>query len=412
MYKTIKLLAVALPFLLSNIAYGAGYALYEFSARGTAMGGATMANTAEAASLAVNPALITELEGNHAQAGLTVVTAKATTTFAGYTRSLKSDAWALPNIFVTHQVSDDVFVGLGGYSRYGLGGEYKNFRTWPGSAMAYKVKLETFSFTPTIAIKMNDELAVSMNLEAMVIGFSQSSLGSNPATGAFLPNMGYDISGSGVSWGGRFGILYRPLWAENWGFGATYQSKVKQTLNGRVQSNFPGINPGDARGSIALPDSINAGIAFKPTEKWTFEGGIVGTFWSSYDQIMIEYKDLSSSGATQNPVINKKNYKDTYRLNFGAEYLLNQAWALRAGYVYDKSPINHDYMDTLVPVDNRHIASIGCGYKTGDWTIDLAYARIFSEDLSGKTSPQYGNRPMKYTDGSSNMYALTVGYKF
>ncbi|WP_428081101.1 OmpP1/FadL family transporter [Candidatus Avelusimicrobium alvi] len=408
MYK--KLTAVLLlSVLLADFSYGAGFALYEFSARSTAMGGAAMANEAEPASLAVNPALITELEGTQAQLGLTAVTADATTSVAGQTRSLKNDVWYLPNFFITQKWSDQVSFGLGGFSRYGLGGEYQDpVTSWVGSNLAYKVKLETFSFTPTIAVKASDEFSVAMGLEAMVISFAQNSYFNLAPS-----NSGnYEISGSGVSWGGNFSFIYKPEWAEKWALGGMYRTKVKQNLNGRINADgksFPQINihGADAEGSISLPDSISAGIAFRPTDAWTLEAGIVGTFWSSYDQILIQYTDSESS-----PVIrNKKKYKDVYRLNFGTEYKLNQNWALRAGYVYDKSPINKHEMDTLVPVDDRHIASIGAGYKTDTWSIDLAYAHIFSRDLSGR-SEQLQNLPVKYTDGKSDMYALTFGYKF
>jgi len=408
MYK--KLTAVLLlSVLLADFSYGAGFALYEFSARSTAMGGAAMANEAEPASLAVNPALITELEGTQAQLGLTAVTADATTSVAGQTRSLKNDVWYLPNFFITQKWSDQVSFGLGGFSRYGLGGEYQDpVTSWVGSNLAYKVKLETFSFTPTIAVKASDEFSVAMGLEAMVISFAQNSYFNLAPS-----NSGnYEISGSGVSWGGNFSFIYKPEWAEKWALGGMYRTKVKQNLNGRINADgksFPQINihGADAEGSISLPDSISAGIAFRPTDAWTLEAGIVGTFWSSYDQILIQYTDSESS-----PVIrNKKKYKDVYRLNFGTEYKLNQNWALRAGYVYDKSPINKHEMDTLVPVDDRHIASIGAGYKTDTWSIDFAYAHIFSRDLSGR-SEQLQNLPVKYTDGKSDMYALTFGYKF
>ena len=408
MYK--KLTAVLLlSVLLADVSYGAGFALYEFSARSTAMGGAAMANEAEPASLAVNPALITELEGTQAQLGLTAVTADATTSVAGQTRSLKNDVWYLPNFFITQKWSDQVSFGLGGFSRYGLGGEYQDpVTSWIGSNLAYKVKLETFSFTPTIAVKASDEFSVAMGLEAMVISFAQNSYFNLAPS-----NSGnYEISGSGVSWGGNFSFIYKPEWAEKWALGGMYRTKVKQNLNGRINADgksFPQINihGADAEGSISLPDSISAGIAFRPTDAWTLEAGIVGTFWSSYDQILIQSTDSESS-----PVIrNKKKYKDVYRLNFGTEYKLNQNWALRAGYVYDKSPINKHEMDTLVPVDDRHIASIGAGYKTDTWSIDFAYAHIFSRDLSGR-SEQLQNLPVKYTDGKSDMYALTFGYKF
>lgn len=392
----------------SAASYGAGFGLYEYSARSTAMGGATMANKAEAASLAANPALITELDGTQAQAGITVVTANATTTVAGQSRDLKRDVWYLPNFYLTQKWNEQVSVGLGGFSRYGLGGEYKNPFTWVGSNLAYKVKLETFSFTPTIAVKASDELSVAMGLEAMVIGFAQNSYFNMGA-----PMTQYEISGSGVSWGGNFSFVYRPEWAEKWSLGALYRSKVKQKLNGRIDANgnsIPAFNihGADAEGAITLPDSISAGVAFRPTEDLTLEAGIVGTFWNAYDQILIQYKDSETS-----PVIrNQKKYKDVYRLNLGAEYNLNPNWAVRAGYVFDKSPINEHSMDTLVPVDDRHIGSLGFGYKNEIWSVDFAYAHIFARDLSGTSNSQFGSVPMKYTDGKSDMYALTLGYKF
>ena len=380
MYK--KLTAVLLlSVLLADFSHGAGFALYEYSGRATAMGGAVMANKAEPASLATNPALITELEGTQAQVGVTVVTADAKTTVGGDSRTLKNDVWYLPNFYITQKWSDQVSVGLGGFSRYGLGGEYQDpVQTWPGSNLAYKVKLETFSFTPTIAVKANDEFSIAMGLEAMIIGFSQSSYFNadprNPGN--------FEISGSGVSWGGNFSFVYKPQWAEKWALGAMYRSKVKQNLHGRIDAGdktFPAINihGADAEGAISLPDSLSAGISFRPTDAWTLEAGIVGTFWSAYDQILIQYKDSETS-----PVIrNKKKYNDVYRLNFGTEYMLTPNWALRAGYVFDKSPINQNEMDTLVPVDDRHIASVGVGYQTEKWSVDFAYAHVFERDLSG-----------------------------
>lgn len=398
-----------LSVLLADLSYGAGFALYEYSARGTAMGGATVANKAEPASLAVNPALITELDGTQAQLGLTVVTANAKTTVAGQQRGLKNDVWYLPNFYVTQKWSDQVSVGLGGFSRYGLGGEYKNWETWAGSQLAYKVKLETFSFTPTIAVKANDEFSVAMGLEAMVIGFTQNStLMPGPAANATA----YEISGSGVSWGGNFSFIYRPEWAEKWSLGAMYRTKVKQNLNGRIHAGMEyearNIFDDDAKGAITLPDSLTAGVSFRPTDDLILEAGIVGTFWSAYDQILIEYSDREST-----PTIhNKKDYKDTYRLNLGAEYNLNPNWAVRAGYVFDKSPINKHEMDTLVPVDDRHIASVGAGYHNDTWSVDLSYSHIFAKNLSGNSNSQFGSVPMKYTDGRSDMYGITVGYKF
>ena len=413
-----KLAVLLVSVLLADMSYGAGFALYEFSGRSTAMGGAVVANKAEPASLASNPSLITELDGTQAQLGATVVTAHAKTTVNGAARELEKDVWVLPNFYVTHKWSDEVSFGIGAFSRYGLGGTYKDHETWAGSNLAYEVKLETFSFTPTIAVKANDELSVAMGLEAMTIDFTQKSQ-------YYLSANDYEIHGTGVSWGGNFSLIYRPEWAEKWSIGALYRSKVKQNLDGYIHTKSGGtitqlpppygdgtsevVRNSSAAGAINLPDSVSTGIAFKATDNWVMEAGITGTFWSSYDQIIIEYTEGDEMAPT---IHNRKNYKDTYRLNFGTEYNLNENWAVRAGYVFDKSPINKNAMDTLVPVDDRHIASVGFGYKTETWNADFAYAHIFARDLSGTASHQFKNTPMKYSEGRSDMFALTFGYKF
>ena len=402
-----KLVVMMCSILCADMAFGAGFALYEYSGRSTAMGGAVMASDAEPASLATNPSLITELEGTQIQAGLTAVQAHAKTTFAGQSSTIKNETWLLPNMYITHKWSDDVSFGLGAFSRYGLGGTYKNWETWNGSNLAYKVKLETMSFTPTIAVKASEQVAVAMGLEAMTIDFTQKSR-ANAA-----PLIDYEIHGTGISWGGNFSLTYRPEWAEKWALGAMYRSKVKQNLDGYIHTSLgtdlsPALRHAPASGAINLPDSISTGVSFRPTDDWTLEAGVVGTFWSAYDQIVIEYTDTETA-----PTIhNKKLYKDTYRLNFGTEYKLNQNWAVRGGYVFDKSPINSKAMDTLVPVDDRHIVSGGFGYKTDAWSVDFAYAHIFGKDLTGHSNNQSGNIPMKYSEGRSDMVALTFGYKF
>lgn len=402
-----KLVTMMCSLLMAHSAFGAGFALYEYSGRSTAMGGAVMANDAEPASLATNPSLITELEGTQIQAGMTAVQAHAKTTFAGQSRTLKKDTWLLPNMYITHKWSDDVSFGFGAFSRYGLGGTYKNWETWPGSQLAYKVKLETISFTPTIAVKASEQLSVAMGLEAMTIDFTQNSMASA------APLIDYKIHGTGISWGGNFSLTYRPEWAEKWAIGAMYRSKVKQNLDGYIHTSTgtslsPALRHAPASGAINLPDSLSTGVSFRATDDWTLEAGIVGTFWSAYDQIVIEYTDTETA-----PTIhNKKLYKDTFRLNFGTEYKLNQNWAVRAGYVFDKSPINSKAMDTLVPVDDRHLVSGGFGYKTDTWSVDFAYTHIFGKDLTGHSNNQSGNIPMQYSEGRSDMVAFTFGYKF
>jgi long-chain fatty acid transport protein len=394
---------------------GAGFALYEFSARGNAMGGAVVANKAEAASLAVNPALITQIDGSQIQAGATFVIPHSTTEVSGLpalgaeTKSeLKNRVFVLPNIYATYQASENVFLGLAGFSRFGLGGEYKNADTWAGSAIAYKFDVLSYSLTPTIAAKVTDELSLAAGMEVMWLDFSEQKR---------LATTRIKVQGDGISWGGNLSAFYKPLWAEKWGFGFAYRTKTRHIVDGTADVNG---TSSDVRGSVALPDSITFGASFAPTEKLTLEAGVVETFWSSYDAIRME--DFPTAGDL---TVEEKYYKDVYRLNLGAEYALNNNWDLRAGYVFDKSPTNKDYMDTLVPVGDRHILNAGLGYKKDNWGIDFSYSYLIGKDMSGKTEFTYPNNPafgpladttvhpdMKYTNADTHMIGLTFKYAF
>ena len=69
----------------------------------------------------------------------------------------------------------------------------------------------------------------------MVIGFTHNST-LMPCAAANAT--AYEISCSGVSWGGNFSFIYRPEWAEKWSLGAMYRTKVKQNLNGRIHAGM------------------------------------------------------------------------------------------------------------------------------------------------------------------------------
>jgi long-chain fatty acid transport protein len=404
-------IAISLSIIFAgSTAMGAGFALYEFSARGNAMGGAVVANKAEAASLAVNPSLITQIDGSQVQVGATFVIPHATTEVGPSSPASKSEfkdrIFILPNFYTTYQASENVFLGLAGFSRFGLGGEYKNADTWAGSAIAYKFDVLSYSITPTIAAKVTDELSLAAGLEAMWLDFSESKFYQSiqiPPNGPTLNNVWVKVKGDGISWGGNFSAFYKPLWAEKWGFGFAYRTKMRQVLDGKLESTNIYPPSGDVRGSVTLPDSITFGVAFSATDKLTLEAGVVGTFWSSYDAIRIDYKANTSS------IVEPKHYKDVYRLNFGAEYALSNNWDIRAGYVFDKSPTNDEYMDTLVPVGDRHILNIGGGYKKNNWGVDLSYSYLIGKDMSGTYNK---TTPIKYSNADTHMIGLTFKYAF
>lgn len=415
MRNILRSIAVSLSLLfVGSTAMGAGFALYEYSARGNAMGGAVVANKAEAASIAVNPALITQIEGSEVQVGATFIAPEATAYVGGVgaiaplagTRDLEDRIFTLPNFYATYQASENVFLGLAGFSRFGLGGEYSNKATWTGSLSAHKFDVLTFSLTPVIAAKVTDEISLSMGLEFMYIDFSETKY-------LFNTNSDMKIAGDGTTWGGVFGAYYNPAWAPKWGAGLSYRTKTRHVLNGTME--VVGHGTENVIGSVTLPDSITAGISFAPSERLVLEAGIVGTFWNSYDAIRIERPNPTLVPAGPDSLlVEDKKYKDAYRINFGAEYALTPNWDIRGGYTFDKNPSNDEYMDTLVPVADRHLFNAGVGYKRDNWGVDLSYTYLLGKDMKGEghLTGVPVSVPLEYTDGTSHMFGITLKYKF
>jgi len=86
----------------SSIALGAGFALYDFSARGNALGGAMVGKADDASAIAFNPAGITQIPGSSYMTGLAFIMPRGTVTRTsnGFAQDLREHTF-IPPIFIT-----------------------------------------------------------------------------------------------------------------------------------------------------------------------------------------------------------------------------------------------------------------------------------------------------------------------
>lgn len=402
-----KLAVSAAVFTLAlSTAFGAGFALNEYSARGNAMSGAVLANKAEAASVAYNPALITELDGINMQIGVTAVKPEVEPCVNGYCTTNKNRIWPVPHAYVTYQWDDKMYLGFGFFNRFGLGGTYD--RSWPGASSVYKIEVQQFSFNPVMAYKFTDDLSIAAGLE-----FSYMTFYHNINISAYPGNPQVTLDVDSYTVNSNFALAYKPSWAKKWGFGLTYRPKSRPMFKGTSYADsdlgggLPRAGESEVGGSIGLPAQVGAGLSFTPNEKWVFEGDVVYSQWSRFESISIIDRQTSSPRLYTNSI---KNWKDVFRFNIGTEYQLNPTWALRAGYSYDQSPLNGDYYDAILPCDDRHIFSGGVGYKHNDWGLDLSYNFLYAAARDGKNVDK--GQIWEYRTSHTHMAGLTFSYKF
>ncbi|MFP4482103.1 MAG: OmpP1/FadL family transporter [Thermovirgaceae bacterium] len=392
------LLVFLLVFFSAVKADAAGFALYEFSARGNALGGAMVGRADDPSAIAFNPAGITQIPGTAFSAGASFIMPSVDVGSGGMTTGSLSNTWVPPHFFYTRQISDCAWLGVGVMSRFGLGTEFAP--DWFGRYNSYYAAIQSVSVNPNIAWKLSDSLSVSLGVEAMWFEYE--------AKKRFFP---YDrdilLKGDNIGWGWNLGLLKRL--GERVKFGFSYRNEVKQTIKG--DASFSGILPdGPARGDITLPEMFFAGFSFDPTDRLSFEIGAVRTNWSSYDTLTIVYGD------PQNPmkvVSTPKNYEDVWRYNFGIEWEATPQWTCRLSYVYDESPIPDTTIDYQLPASDRHLYSMGVGYKWNEKSsVDLSYTYISIEDRNISARPSDGIADSSLTNGDTHIIGLTYNRWF
>lgn len=415
MKKLIKIATLVLSVCFAGqVAFAAGFALYEFSARGNAMGGAVLAGEAEPASLALNPALITQLPGKQVQLSATLVTAKIEDVEYG---SAKTDTdrewWPLPALYYTQQIGEKWWLGLGAFTRFGLSNTYSD-KGWmlpeTGTHSLYHVGVVTYTVQPTVAYQATDKLSVSAGLEVQYLNFTEKVNFGNVAH--------LDLDGDSVSWSGMLAFFYNAN--EKVNFGGSFRMRNDHSVRGPVNyeknlapSTF--VNAGDFWGDITFPAQLALGASYKPTDKWLFEFNWTNVFWSCFRSIDIYFDNVPSGGA--NPGMmgtaqgNMKEYQDAYRIGIGAEYTLNDKTKLRGSFIFDKSPLNDRFMDVMLPADDRYIVGLGAGFDLGkNVLLDLSYNILFVQGLDGVAADQ--TTPVDYKSSISHLFGLSVRYTF
>ncbi len=336
---------------LTSMSHGAGFALYEGSARANAMGGAMVGKADDPSAVWYNPAGITQLHGTQFMTGMTAIIPKTKVETTNdplsgrdQTTPTEANVWLPPHIYVTHELSDQFYLGVGLFGMFGLGTEFDP--NWPGRFNSYKAVIQTLTLNPNIAWKINDQWSVAVGFDVMWFDLELR----NKINLGQLGEVDQRLTGDSFGYGGNVAVHYRPCqWAA---LGVSYRSRMDQDVEGRAKFDRI-IDDTDAEGSITLPDEVYMGLAIYPMPKLSLEVGAIWTNWATFDKLVIDYKDPLLGVISR--AEREKDWDDAWRIFFGAEYKYNDMLDLRFGYVYDMSPIPDAHVDYLVPANDRHL---------------------------------------------------------
>jgi len=408
----IAFIVLLLTLLTNSGAFGAGFAVYNFSARGNALGGAMIGRADDPSTLATNPAGMTQIPGTGFMTTIGFLMPGGTVieNASGIAVNQRDKTFVLPSMYYTRQMNENTWLGIALMTRFGLGTDFP--ADWFGRYNSYRAMLQSISVNPNIAWKVNDALSVSLGVEAL---WMEADLrrkvdltrgqAPNPATDMDLRLLGDDI---GYGW--NLGLHYTVDEATR--IGLHYRSRINMALSGTATAATPlASDSAGANVDITLPEMFMFGISRQLSPKLNVEAGAIYTGWKTYDSVTINF-DKPLFGVLPTRSFTEKNWSSVWRYQLGFEYQHTPEWTWRFGYTYDQEPIPLAHIDYQAPSDDRHLLSIGFGYTKNDRSWDFAYTYLVSGERSISARPGEGVLDSRTRNMDVNIFMLSYSVRF
>ncbi len=405
-----------------SVVLAGGFQTATQGARAMGMGLAFVGQASDASSIYYNAAGISNLRGFNILAGATFI--MPSNDFTGPTpltiTSTTVDRTFTPiNFYATYSMDNGLSFGIGVYNPYGLGSEWPE--TWIGKALAVKTELRTFYINPTVAYKVSDNFSIGIGFDYIIsdVQFLQNvDLLVPPLTAA--PNVGVNLEGAGdAAYTFNVGLLYKAT--EDLSFGLSYRHEAEIEFDGDLTFNnlpesYDALFPeGKGKAKLTMPFDLRLGVSYNAMENLTLNADFQYVGWESYKELAVDFENNTS---ITHPVLGvipiwtdlnvAKDWENSITLRLGGEYRMD-AFAFRAGYAYDATPIPTKTMDPSLPGADRHDITVGLGYQiTQNIRVDAAYQYIsFEQDVTDSDIPFNG-----LYENSTNLFGFNLEFAF
>lgn len=423
MKMTMKAAAAAvMAVCAASAAHAAGFMLTEQSAGalGRAYAGVGVDGT-DISGVYYNPATMTLHPGTQIQAGFVAVgldlAFEGTGKYDGVSENGQYNTQAIPHGYISHQLTDSMWIGLAMTVPFGMGTEYKD--DWRLANRGISAEVLTFDFNPNVAWKVSDKLSLGAG---MSIQYAAADLKMQENLG--IAKLDGEVDADSIAWGFNIGLMWSPL--ENLRFGLSYRSKVNHNAEGDftidnirdVSEGFEKIygfagTYGDARATISAPAWAMATAAWDVNELLSLYATFRWTDWSSFDTLDIKSSGLNLVGGVKTV---ENHWQDTYLVSVGADLRFTNWWTFRAGIGYETSAVDDPkYRTAIIPDADRLWLALGSSFKaTENMQIDVSAAwlhgigerNLWDKDTAG------GTEVGKFEDLDAYLFGVQLVYKF
>lgn len=404
-------------------AFGAGFLIRENSAAGLGMSYAGTGSLAEGAETTfANPAGLTHLSRDELEAGAALIIPDSTfhgsatvlgAPIPGNNGGNNGPLTAIPSLYGSFSLSDDLKAGLAVTVPFGLGSHYDP--NWYGRYLATRTTALSYDINPSLAWKVSDSVSIGAGVSAQYLKLDvTSAIPQAIIFGAPVPDALNRFVGHDWAFGFNLGALVEV--DENSRLGLTFRSGTDHDLDGTV--NFAGASPllglmnGPAHARAKLPATFGLSFSSDLDPDLTVAADMQYTHWSVFRDIVVE--------SANPPADYRQNYRDAWMLAAGARYRLDPDWTLRAGLTWDETPVTSRFRTVNLPDTDRFLLGVGASYQFSEAvTLDGAYGHSFAFARPNMDISANNTDPITHAivlkgqyDVAVDILALSVHYRY
>lgn len=364
-----KSVAVAGLIAMASSTYAAGFMLTEQSASslGRAYAGAGV-DGSDISGVFYNPATMTLHPGTQIQAGFVAIGLDLDYKGNdGTTENGRANTQPIPFGYISHQATDNVWVGLAMTVPFGMGTEYDD--NWSLASRGISAQVLTFDFNPNVAWKLSEKVSLGAG---MSVQYAAADLKMRDDLPGLPMTVDGEVDADSWAWGFNVGMMWTPV--DNLRFGLSYRSKVNHHAKGDFTVNNLPRGKHDAAVSLSTPAWLMATAAWDVNDLLSLYATFRWTDWSSFKDLDINY---SVGPVTKTKTKNVHNaWKDTYLVSLGADMRFYDWWTMRAGIGYETSAVDEARFRTaIIPDADRLWLALGSSFKVAkDFQLDVSAA--------------------------------------
>ena len=404
-------------------AWAGGISLYEFGSPDVGLASAGYgARAQDASTVFTNPAGMSRLDKSQIQVGAQLLygdigfSPDSGTTHRGTDGGTAVGAMPGGSFFIVQKLSQDLSVGFGSLSYFGLAEKYDE--NWVGRYYVKKGALLGMTLTPAVSYRFNNWLSVGAGLN-MMYGFTKNTVAIN-LVGEGRPDGELKYRDRDWGYGGNFGILVEPK--EGTRFGLTYLTEV--TLDFSAAPEFSGISgtvletvlrnrgllTGNLDMKITVPQMAMLSAYHELNSKWAIMGSLGWQDWSRFGKV-----DIGINGENPTTLTKDNDYKDTWHAALGAQYRYSPAWMFSGGIAYDSSAVDDDKRTVTIPMGEAWRFALGAQYAFNqNLSVGAAYELLWIGDMpvNQTRGPLAGTVSGEFSNSSISFFALNLSWKF